>query len=368
MLIPTPTLSMNLGLPQGSVGVGCVESPGKSVAEDRRGAIFERITTLDARLETYEEAARPGDDASESGFESMATGKDDESDHSSMGSTKLRLHAEFLQFRAMEREKAAREAEAAAITAANLAVLRDPSRLARRLNDDTVLDGAEFVRTLGRPDARQKHSLSLRSAYESYSAGGEPLFTQSMPGEGDIAGVACVDYIFYSGHQMVVQDVLSLPQLNQLRGDNPQANMTHADPYWVQPPEYCSSLFNRHVDLFRQVLGAKAAAAAASASVSAVPSKQHVEEAKRLLHVALQRSLLAGGTVDPVAGKEADPGMKVKEKPPTDALWGGVWVPNATYNPRRSHSWLPNDVFVSSHMAMGARLNFIEGAVAAMWR
>lgn len=371
MVSPGPRLEVG--------GVGAVDNDGlvilasdagigapfiEPVTEERRGAIFERITTMDAQLESVVLANSAADDGSASGFESKATEKDGESSHSSIAPEKLRAHSEFLRMRAMERQKAALEADTAAIVAKNLAALRDTSRAARRLNDDTVLDGAELVRNLGKPDARQKHNLSLRSAYESYSAGGEPLFTQSLPGEGEIPGVACVDYIFYSGHQMVVIDVLSLPHLNQLRGDNPQTSISHADPHWQNAPSFCKSLFNRQSDLLRQVIGPKAAATDAPAAFS----KSQLAEAKRILGAALERSLSAGGYVDPVPGRDPVPDLKVKERPPKDAYWGGAWMPNAAYNPRRSHSWLPNDTFVSSHMAVGARLNFIEGTVAAMWR
>lgn len=360
MVLAGPRLELGGVGAAGNDGIGggrlviCMDDAGldnEPVTEDRRGAIFQRVATL---------VITDADDGSESGFESKVTDKDGESSHSSIGSNKLRAHSDFLRMRGLERQKAALEAEAAEIAASNLAALRDTSRAARRLNDDTVLDGAELVRNLGRPDPRQKHNLSLRSAYESYSAGGEPLFTQSLPGEGEIPGVACSDYIFYSGHQMFVLDVLSLPHLNQLRGDNPQTSISHADPYWQHAPSFCNSLFNRQSDLQRQAAGPKAAA-------TGVFSKSQLAEAKRLLGAALERSLAAGGYVD-IPNRDPVPDLKVKERPPTQTYWGGAWMPTPGYNPRRCHSWLPNDTFCSSHMAIGARLDFIEGSVAALWR
>ena len=49
------------------------------------------------------------------------------------------------------------------------------------VNDDILLDGKEAMEHIGRPNPRQVHDLSLRSAYEGYGAGGEPLYTSSKP-------------------------------------------------------------------------------------------------------------------------------------------------------------------------------------------
>ena len=46
---------------------------------------------------------------------------------------------------------------------------------------DFILDGRECLEHIGVPNPRQVHNLGLRSAYESYSVSGEPLFTASWP-------------------------------------------------------------------------------------------------------------------------------------------------------------------------------------------
>lgn len=324
-----------------------------SVGSDdtRRNAIFAR--NLDGV------ALNIKDDDSRSGFESKGT----EGDESSLGSEEIARRMRIAQQLALENQRAqqvaALKAEEERLRMLNLAALRDPSRLAQRLNDDTLLDGTEAVLYIGRPDPRQLHSLSLRSAYETYSAGGEPLFTQSLPATGNIDGVACSDYIFFSGHSMYAEEVLSLPTLTQLRGDNPMSALSHGDPYWKAPPHFTAVIYNKHEELLRQVNP--------SGRETLNPSKSQVADAKRILNAALEKSLIAGGRKEkPPPGK----GMpdKIIENPPVDVFWGGIWVPNAAYNPLRSHYWLPNDTFVSSHLALGADLCFIEGQVATLWK
>jgi hypothetical protein len=84
---------------------------------------------------------------------------------------------------------------------------------ARRADDDLLLDAHEATRGMGVANARSVHALALRSAYERYSVGGEPLFTFSMPAEPAVMpprGTRCVDYIFYSHVTLGARRVLSV--------------------------------------------------------------------------------------------------------------------------------------------------------------
>jgi hypothetical protein len=273
---------------------------------------------------------------------------------------------------ALEEERASQEAafnaEVAQLTTLNLTALRCLSRTAQRLNDDTLLDGADVVLHLGRGDPRQLHNLSLRSAYESYSAGGEPLFTQSLPApDGETTGVACTDFIFYSGRGMFAERVLSMPALTQFRGDDPQVLLSRPDPYWRAPPPFSASAFGRHEHLLHKN---QVAPPLGASTASGPVGKQQVADAKRLLSAALQKSLEAGGVRDkPPRGARVGRAKEERKRPPTGAecLWAGAWVPNAAYNPLRSHYWLPNDLFVSNHVALGAHLFLIQGQAATLW-
>jgi hypothetical protein len=288
----------------------------------------------------------------------------------------LRLEEEL---RATE---AAYQLELKRLTTLNLTALRDSSRDAQRLNDDTLLDGAEAVLSLGRADPRQTHNLFLRSAYEAYSSGGEPLFTQSQPAaDGFPSGVACTDFIFYSGLSMYAEQVMSLPHLNQLRGDNPQSLLSRPDPYWREPPPLLRGLYNKHL-LYRQLTAnvptpAPGSTNTTNANITAPPSrgddqrppsKQQVADAKRQLETVLAKSFAAAGIKDKVGPQRGLPDKKETEKSDRDSFWGGIWLPNPCYNPLRSHCWLPNDTFVSSHLALVCELQFIEGQVATTWK
>ena len=49
------------------------------------------------------------------------------------------------------------------------------------------------------------------------------------------------------------------------------------------------------------------------------------------------------------------------------ALWGGTWVPPSVTNVLRSNYWLPNDVFVSSHTALGVDFVADDALLHTQW-
>jgi len=53
------------------------------------------------------------------------------------------------------------------------------------------------------PNKRQSHDLALSSAYSSYSVGGEPQYTASVPSEKNKTGTECLDYVFYTTGECV---------------------------------------------------------------------------------------------------------------------------------------------------------------------
>ena len=69
----------------------------------------------------------------------------------------------------------------------------------------------------GARSKRQKHALGLRSAYMSYSSGGEPAFTTISNA---MSGTA--DYIFFSANCLLPLEVLSLPEMGSLEGRDVQ--------------------------------------------------------------------------------------------------------------------------------------------------
>jgi hypothetical protein len=218
--------------------------------------------------------------------------------------------------------------------AVSTSLLNEGGKTARRLNDDVILDLKEAIERIGAPNRRQIHSLGLRSAYESSSVGGEPLYTHSKPADHSRSrGVECIDYIFFSSHSLSPLKLLSLPLLTSLSGDDPSQSLVKMDLTWDPPPPSFRDLFdNHHRDLPH----------------GQQEGRDHRLQAVRNMKERLTRLL-----------KEGDDG--------SGRFWGGRWVPFATENLRRTHSWLPNDSFASSHLALCAFLQINDDYTSTQW-
>jgi len=221
-------------------------------------------------------------------------------------------------------------------------VLGPEGEIARQLDDDVILDCSDALSQIGRPNPRQIHGLSLRSAYESYSSGGEPLYTTAQPSGINAEGVRCVDYVFYSCQSLRPARILSIPLLNELEGDNPLEPVRKLDCYTRCATEVFADLFDKHSKLG----GVSKVDIGASSSVkgSIAPKTKTVTAT---LKSQLQDAL-----------KNSDRAL----------FWGGYWVPHSTANSRRVNAWLPNDSFASTHVALCVEFNIIRGNLSCEWR
>ena len=230
--------------------------------------------------------------------------------------------------------------------------LRDPSRLASKINDSTIMDGADLFKNLGRTHFRQLHDLGLRSAYEQYSTAGEPLYTTSYPSEEGRPGVFCGDYIFYSKNSMYCTRVCALPEITMLSGSNPREILCKADPYYQLPASQFRSSFNQgHAFEPKGGYGHTAA------------TRSDINNCKKQILAHLDASTRITEMTAPLRGTHGGPtgcGDRV--------FWGGIWSPMVDKNEKRDMQWLPNDTFASSHMAMGAHISFLDGYLAGEWR
>ena len=52
----------------------------------------------------------------------------------------------------------------------------------------------------------------------------------------------------------------------------------------------------------------------------------------------------------------------------SNEFFGGKWLSFPTPNPASVHNWLPNDAFCSSHMAICAEFEILEGFSSSQWR
>jgi hypothetical protein len=230
---------------------------------------------------------------------------------------------------------------------ANLEGLRDISRTTSKLNDSTYLDGADLFKHLGVPHARMLHTIPMRSAYEQYGSGGEPLYTQSYPAEDGICGVTCTDYIFYSGGAMYATEVLACPEISQLYGENPRELIAAPDAMFLKPKSVFASSFERHKQFIPKD----------GYGTNPVSNSVAKNAAKTLLE-SLTKSYSA------FENKAIENRKNEKESP----YWAGTWAPFVSRNKHRSMHWLPNDVFTSSHIALAAKIHFVEGNLTTNWR
>lgn len=209
---------------------------------------------------------------------------------------------------------------------------------ARLIEDDVILDGLAVMKKIGKPNYRNVHTLNLRSAYDGYSSGGEPLYTESMPTATGGNGAVCTDYIFFSASSLVASRVLSLPPLSQLRGDDPRQPVAVLDSNWSTPPPSLNPFYNNHN------------------SLGVDPS-----------------ILISGRGVAPAVVKQVAAQLKAKLRPiieastDTDPIYGGFWSYFSSYNSQRLHSWLPNEQFGSSHIALCAEFFVYDDNVAVEW-
>lgn len=214
--------------------------------------------------------------------------------------------------------------------------LNEGGKTARKLHDDVILDLKEAIERIGAPNKRQIHTLNLRSVYESYCVGGEPLYTHSKPADHSKSqGVCCLDYLFFSSHSLTPLKLLSIPQLTSLHGDDPSQSLITTDPYWDLPPPSFRDIFNNHQrDL---------------------PQSKETHRAFRNQEVAKIKEKLTK-----IIREGDSSGMYSK-------FWGGKWIPFACRNLQRCHSWLPNDAFASSHIALCAYFQVNEDYTSTQW-
>ena len=209
---------------------------------------------------------------------------------------------------------------------------------ARYIDDDVILDGLAIMKNVGVPNRRVVHSLNLRSAYDGYCSGGEPLYTESMPKATGGNGAICTDYIFFTANSLVASRILSLPPLSQLRGDDPRQPVAVLDCNWSTPPPSLQPYYNRH-----HTLGVGPEILLDARDASDITKKQAVSKLKTTL-----RPLLEAETH-------------------TEPIFGGFWSYFSSYNPQRTHSWLPNEQFGSSHIAICCEFFVYDDYVAIEW-
>lgn len=276
-----------------------------------------------------------------------------------------------------------------------------------------LLDGKEVLETIGVPNKRQSHDLMLSSAYTSYGAGGEPLFTATMPSEKNKLGTECMDYVFYSNGILHVDKVLSFPLLSEIRrGERSQTSCAKEEESYLHPYLIAEGAFDAPIQKLNQQLGIRnppgLLGPSSAAGIGAQVDRENIIDAKRMLRSALEKSRTAGnqplppGTYEKHAKMEpiekayvstknksfaiADengehdpederneedngppPAPEIPVKTTPSRLWGGKWAGIPTYNHQRTNFWLPSETFPSSHLALGVEFSIDDQLLCTQW-
>ena len=220
-------------------------------------------------------------------------------------------------------------------------------------DDDILLDGRDITKHLGARSIRQKHTLNLRSVYESYSTASEPFFTSSSPETPfkialrenllknnnnslaysefkPIYEVCCLDYIFVSSSLFKVSSVLTLPNVYQLEGFDPREKNLSSDIYFNKPPPKFNDFFSGNMKRLDSSLGNSLVTEGGGSSW---------DDPKRVIAQSLNMA--------------SDLKSILSNKNKTSSfLWYGSWVPNQIANSKKRHNWLPNDKYGSLHLAL----------------
>ena len=210
------------------------------------------------------------------------------------------------------------------------------------VDDDIVIDCHDMVKHIGETNARQRHGLGLRSVYEAYSCGGEPLYTETGSASSTASGVKCSDYIFYSGFTLRARRFLTIPSLASLQGDCPLESMCALDPYSATCPNVFSEMYGYTYRL-KDSLGLLGGSINDKKDTKMPSSmRPQVENIKKQIGIAANQM------------KSAD-------------FWAGDWVPLLKISQKRQHNWLPNLSFPSRHMALAAEFEIIKETVSSEW-
>ena len=290
------------------------------------------------------------------GLEALTEQLDEQNNHNGQHKHTHR-HPRDKQAQSLERQKQQKQ-QKQALTAQEESAAREEDRGA------VVLDGREVFDKIGVPNSRQLHNLLLRSAYEGYSVGGEPMVTASFPREKNKLGTDCMDYIFYSSGLLMCTRLLSIPELPLLReGENPQDICATEDVNYLRPFYCAAAAFDTPLRTFFKNMRASSYDEDDLLSSTDDPklvkhiSRGTVESAKRYLKEKLKKSHVAGNR----AGA-AQVGGRVESD-----LWGGKWPMFPRPNHQRRNFFLPNDKFASSHIALAAELELNVDLVTIQW-
>lgn len=241
-----------------------------------------------------------------------------------------------------------------------------------------LLDGREVLNHLGEPNRRHIHSLLLRSAYESYSSSGEPIFNTCHPKERETQGVDCADYIFYSTTGFVAHKILAVPTIPMMRrGETPEETLTVSDICHLEPFQSLSSNFDKLLQKsYEKIQYQGENRAMGNGNVNRNDNGQRVHkhtasdihQMKRMLKELLIKSHGPKASEISVNSSGAQQDIAGLKQGQECAFWGGRWTPFPIPNKLKGNCFLPSAAFPSTHFAIGLELVIDENQLSTCLR
>ena len=194
-------------------------------------------------------------------------------------------------------------------------------------------------------DKRQIHYLQIKSAYRGYCAGGEPIYTGIDNGKARTS-----DYIMASEEALVCTEILSIPELRNLSGNNPSERSFKID-YNYESKEWEGLLKMEDFD----------------ASEDGNEGNDMASDGDRG-GVEMTDSVANDADADAdadAAGSEKLDQSKKKDKP--FAGYRGIWQPYLRLNPQKQHHLVPNSVHPSNHFPLLAKFRFQDNHLSGLW-
>jgi hypothetical protein len=242
-----------------------------------------------------------------------------------------------------------------------------------------IFDARVAFNSIGKPSDRRYIFNIFRSVYEIYGAGGEPIYNSSFPTMKGLQVADTLDHLFYSmGSGLIPYRVLSIPPyLLMKRGENPDESLSKEDLSTISPfPAMKYQFDHRYQQLIQKFQkpspgDTEGGGGGGGLMGGSNQDREVINQLKRSLKDILKKqdeliqipidtpsqpSKPGPSHPPPTAQQQEGGGRKVT----VSGFWGGRWVPYSKHNPSRSNYYLPNPIFGSSHLAVGAEFIFDE--------
>jgi hypothetical protein len=248
-----------------------------------------------------------------------------------------------------------------------------------------VFDARVTYNSMGKPNERRLINSAFRSVYEMYSAGGEPMMNSLYPKIKGQQIADTIDHLCYAQHSgLVLYRYLTLPHFLSLKkGETPDESLTREDFTFTAPFPSMKYNFNYRLDQLREKImknynkdndEENEGGVGLSSNIGGGRDKEIINQMKRSLKDILKKQdemisiVVENG---PSLSRQLSSSSERKDeneinipqpekKIQVSGVWGGKWGSFTSQNFLRLNYYLPNAVYGSSHVALGAEFIFDE--------